>query len=93
MVRLRDGWRRDHIDLDRLGLIKMSTSTHAFNGDQRYVGLTAAAEVRQPVDKHELLLFAPPNGNIASPGYYMLFLLSKQTGAPSVAEVIRIGGG
>ena len=34
---------------------------------------------------------APPNGNIAPPGYYMLFVLNS-TGVPSVARFVRLAG-
>jgi PKD repeat protein len=33
---------------------------------------------------------APPNGNIAPPGYYMLFVLNS-AGVPSLARFVRIG--
>ena len=32
---------------------------------------------------------APPNGNVAPPGYYMLFLISSE-GVPSVARFVRL---
>jgi hypothetical protein len=35
---------------------------------------------------------APSNGNIAPPGYYMLFILNGN-GVPSVAKIIQISGG
>src|SRR5207245_1257133 len=37
-----------------------------------------------------LTLTAPPNANIAPPGYYMLFILNT-SGVPSVASVVQIG--
>jgi hypothetical protein len=37
----------------------------------------------------EVRVKAPPNGNIAPPGYYMLFILSN-TGSPSVAKIIHL---
>jgi hypothetical protein len=36
-----------------------------------------------------LTLTAPPDGFVAPPGYYMLFLLSN--GVPSVAKFVRVG--
>ena len=35
-------------------------------------------------------LTAPPNGNIAPPGYYMLFVVDT-TGVPSVAAFVKVG--
>jgi hypothetical protein len=54
--------------------------------DQRLVGLsfTAASGV--------LTVTAPPNGNIAPPGYYMLFALNS-AGVPSVATFVRVEPG
>jgi hypothetical protein len=36
-----------------------------------------------------LTITGPPNGNIAPPGYYMLFLLSN-TGVPSIARFVQV---
>ena len=36
-----------------------------------------------------LTITAPPNGNIAPPGYYMLFLLNN-SGVPSVARFVQV---
>ena len=38
-------------------------------------------------DRDPLTVTAPPNGNIAPPGYYMLFLLNS-SGVPSLASWI-----
>jgi hypothetical protein len=65
-------------------LIKTGTSTHSLNMDQRYVGLTI---VKQAGDR--LILLAPPNANIAPPGYYMLFLINKE-GVPSTSKICQI---
>jgi hypothetical protein len=58
--------------------------THAFDMDQRMIVLSFAA------NSGSLTLTAPPNGNIAPPGYYMLFLLNT-AGVPSVAKFVQIG--
>ena len=52
--------------------------------DQRLVGLgfTKGAGV--------LNVTGPPNGNVAPPGYYMLFLLNG-SGVPSVAKFVQVG--
>jgi hypothetical protein len=64
-------------------LVRNGTVTHAFGMDQREVGLSFTA------GSGSLTVTAPPNGNIAPPGYYMLFLLN-QSGVPSVASFIQI---
>jgi hypothetical protein len=62
------------------------TVTHAFGMDQREVIMTFTA------GNGTLTVTAPPNGNIAPPGYYMLFLLNN-SGVPSVATFIQITNG
>jgi PKD repeat protein len=51
--------------------------------DQRLVGLAYTSGAGS------LNVTAPPNGNIAPPGYYMLFMLNS-AGVPSVASFIRL---
>jgi hypothetical protein len=51
--------------------------------DQRYVGLTFSAGAGV------LNVTGPPNGNIAPPGYYMLFILNG-AGVPSVATMVQV---
>jgi len=70
-------------DISSVVLMRPGAPTHAFDMDQRLVGLsfTAATGV--------LNVTAPPNGNIAPPGYYMLFILNS-TGIPSVASFVTL---
>jgi hypothetical protein len=70
-------------------LMRPGSSTHAFDMEQRLVGLTFSAS------GSTLNVNAPPNSNIAPPGYYMLFVLisapnepTKQV--PSVAAFVRL---
>jgi uncharacterized membrane protein len=51
--------------------------------DQREVGLSFTAGTGS------LTVTAPPNSNIAPPGYYMLFLLNN-SGVPSVANFVQV---
>ncbi len=53
--------------------------------DQRLVGLSYT------VGSGLLNVTAPPNGNIAPPGYYMLFILNA-AGVPSVAKFVQLSG-
>jgi galactose oxidase-like protein/PKD domain-containing protein len=64
-------------------LVRPGAPTHAFDMEQRLVELsfTAGGGV--------LNVTAPPNGAIAPPGYYMLFLLND-AGVPSVAQFVRL---
>ena len=64
-------------------LIRNGTVTHAFGMDQRMVGMSFTA------GSGSLTITAPPNGNIAPPGYYMLFLLNS-AGVPSVAKFVQV---
>jgi Domain of unknown function (DUF1929)/PKD domain len=67
-------------------LVRPGSQTHAFDMDQRLVELsfTAASGV--------VTATAPPHGNIAPPGYYMLFILNS-SGVPSVARFVRLTSG
>jgi Domain of unknown function (DUF1929)/Bacterial Ig domain len=64
-------------------LIRPGTPTHAFDQDQRMVRLAFKSNAGT------LGVVAPPNGNIAPPGYYMLFVLNS-AGVPSVARFVRL---
>jgi trimeric autotransporter adhesin len=64
-------------------LVRNPTVTHAFGMDQREVGLTFTA------GSGSLTVTAPANGNLAPPGYYMLFLVNS-AGVPSVAQIVQI---
>src|SRR5271156_275167 len=64
-------------------LMKLASTTHAFNMDQRLVGLSFT------VGSGALTVTGPPNGNIAPPGYYMLFLLNS-SGVPSIAQFVQV---
>jgi len=67
-------------------LIRPGAVTHAFDMDQRRVSLSFVAT------STGVRAQAPANGNIAPPGYYMLFVVDS-AGVPSVARFVRIGSG
>lgn len=71
-------------DVAEVNLVRLGAVTHSFDQNTRFVPLNFA----QPIDA-TLDVQAPPNGNIAPPGYYMLFLISSD-GFPSVARFVRI---
>jgi hypothetical protein len=58
--------------------------THSFNPDQRYAGLRITGRSASAVT-----LEAPPDGNIAPPGYYLLFVINEN-GIPSRGQFISI---
>jgi hypothetical protein len=71
-------------------LVRPGSTTHAFDMEQRLVGLCGPAP--QPAcsgANNTLNLTTPPNRNIAPPGYYMLFLFDS-AGVPSKAAFIQI---
>jgi len=64
-------------------LVRNGSVTHAFDMDQRLIELSFTR------GSSALTATAPPNGNIAPPGYYMLFLLNS-SGVPSVASFVQL---
>jgi hypothetical protein len=70
-------------DIASVALVRPGAATHAFDMDQRLVGLSYT------VGLGVLNVTAPPNGNIAPPGYYMLFIVNS-AGVPSVASFVQL---
>jgi hypothetical protein len=73
----------DAADIASVVLVRPGAPTHAFDMEQRLVGLSYTAGTGV------LNVTAPPNGNIAPPGYYMLFVLNS-AGVPSIAKFVRL---
>jgi hypothetical protein len=73
----------DAASISSVVLVRPGAATHAFDMDQRVVGLSFTA------GNGVLNVTSPPNGNIAPPGYYMLFVLNSD-GVPSVAKFVRL---
>jgi galactose oxidase-like protein/flagellar hook capping protein FlgD/K319-like protein len=69
-----------------VAFIRLSSTTHSWNMEQRYVPLTYTSGTGG-----SLSVQAPTNPNTAPPGYYMLFVID-QNKIPSVAKFVRIGG-
>ena len=70
-------------------LVRPGADTHGFDMDQRLVGLCGPSPQPACSGSGTLTLTSPPNGNIAPPGYYMLFLLDS-AGVPSKAQFIQL---
>jgi hypothetical protein len=73
----------DAANIASVVLVRPGTPTHAFDMEQRLVGLSYT------IGSGVLNVTSPPNGNIAPPGYYMLFVLNS-AGVPSVARFVRL---
>jgi plastocyanin len=65
-------------------LMRPAAVTHGFNQNQRYVGCVINGTTAAGVD-----VTAPPDGTIAPPGYYILFLLDTNR-IPSTGVWIRL---
>ena len=71
-------------DVTGAALVALGATTHAVDMNQRYIRLNLASRAGG------VTLTAPPTPEIATPGYYMLFLLNSK-GVPSMARFIRLG--
>jgi hypothetical protein len=71
--------------ITKAALVRLSSSTHSVNYDQRYVPLSLTR------NGAVLGLRAPGSGAIAPPGLYMLFVLNTD-GTPSAAWMTMLGG-
>ncbi|HXJ73084.1 MAG TPA: galactose oxidase-like domain-containing protein, partial [Candidatus Dormibacteraeota bacterium] len=73
----------DAANISSVVLVRPGAPTHAFDMEQRLVGLSFTA------GSGLLNVVTPPNGNIAPPGFYMLFLLNS-AGVPSIARFVQL---
>ena len=73
----------DAANIASVVLVRNGAVTHSFNTDQRLVGMSFTS------GPGRLTVTAPPNHNIAPPGYYMLFLVNN-SGVPSLASSIQL---
>jgi len=73
----------DAANIASVVLVRPGSVTHAFNMEQRVVGLSFTSS------SGALAVNLPPNSNVVPPGYYMLFLLNNG-GVPSVASFVQV---
>jgi hypothetical protein len=66
-------------------LMRAGAVTHGFNQNQRLVGCVIAGRTATTVDAT-----APPNGTVAPPGHYLLFLVDQDR-SPSTGVWIKLG--
>ncbi len=74
----------DASNVTSIALVRAGAATHAFDMDQRMIGLSLTDQ-----GNNTLLVNAPGNGNLAPPGYYMLFVVNS-AGVPSVANWVQV---
>ena len=74
----------DASSINSIALIRAGAVTHAFDMDQRMIGLSYSDQ-----GNGTLLVNAPVNGSLAPPGYYLLFLVNA-SGVPSVASFVQV---
>ncbi|MCU1296839.1 MAG: Kelch domain protein [Acidobacteriaceae bacterium] len=74
--------------ITQVSWIGLSSVTHSFNMQQRFMRLTFTPGT-SATGAAGLNVTAPANANIAPPGYYMVFILNN--GRPSVAAIVHIG--
>lgn len=72
--------------IQQVVLVACGSSTHSLNFQQRLVELAFTR-----VNGQRLRAVAPPDGFVAPPGGYMLFVLNG-TGVPSTARMVRVLG-
>jgi fibronectin type 3 domain-containing protein len=76
----------DAAQIGSVVLMRIGSVTHNFNMSQSYVPLTFQ------VATGGINVQAPPNSNLAPPGYYMLFIVSTN-GEPSIAPIVNLSLG
>lgn len=73
----------DASNISQATFLRTSSTTHTFDQSQRFMHLSFTQA------SGGLNVTMPASGNIAPPGYYLLFLLNS-SGVPSVAKIIQI---
>ncbi|RKO87367.1 hypothetical protein BDK51DRAFT_28156 [Blyttiomyces helicus] len=72
--------------VDRVTLIRYTTTTHGVNTDQRFIELPILAK-----NGNDLYLGSPPHGGYVPPGNQMLWALNQ--GVPSIAATVNLQSG
>lgn len=70
--------------IDRCAMIRCGSVTHAFDADQRYVGLNFSKK------DNGVTINAPPDANVAPPGYYMVWIIDTDGRPCKQASFIRL---
>ncbi|HJS82154.1 MAG TPA: galactose oxidase-like domain-containing protein, partial [Nitrososphaera sp.] len=72
--------------INKVSLLKVSTTTHHYNTDQRLVWLQIDPDTRTD---SSITVKAPINSKLATPGYYMLHIINSGE-IPSAGSMIKI---
>jgi hypothetical protein len=73
----------DSSNISAVSLLRISSTTHHYNTDQRLVWLQIRSR-----DPNKVTVLAPINSRLAPPGYYMIHVLDGN-GVPSAGSVIK----
>jgi hypothetical protein len=73
-------------DIASVVMIRCGSATHGFDADQRLVELGIQSRSRP---ESTLVVKAPPNNNVAPPGYYILFVLNANK-VPSRGRMVHL---
>ena len=73
-------------NVKKVALVGLGDATHSVDQGQRYVPLKFSASGTT------LTVTGPPNGGVAPPGYYMLFVIDAD-GVPSIAKMVQVAKG
>jgi hypothetical protein len=73
----------DAASIDRVTMVRLGSTTHALDMGQRFVELAFTKSGTG------ITVTAPASGNLAPPGYYMVFILNAN-GVPSVAKIMQL---
>ena len=73
----------DGATISKITMLRLSSVTHAFNQSQ-YINELGFSQTTGGLD-----VTAPPDANVAPPGYYLLFILNG-SGVPSVAKFVHL---
>ncbi len=76
----------DANSIGSVALLRPSATTHLNDMGQLYIPLAFTASGTMLLN-----VSAPPDANLAPPGYYMLFILNEN-GVPSVASFVQLSG-
>ena len=71
-------------DIAAVNLVALGATTHAFNMNQRFMSLDIQNKTSETLE-----LLSPTSGNLAPPGFYMLFIIDG-AGVPSVAKILKL---
>ena len=73
--------------IEKISFLRLGSMTHSIDMDARFMWLNFTID---PFNTDTLLVTAPPTGNHAPPGHYMMFIINT-IGVPSVAKIVQIG--